>query len=75
MSADLLSARKPLGFIPSASPNDMPRTPKTIAEDLDQPPKQPTLNELDPTLSFICRDLIGLANDSPTVLALRENAC
>ena len=40
---------------------------------LDQPPEHPALNELDPTLSFICHDLIGLTNDSPTVLALWEN--
>ena len=51
----------------------MARTSKTIAGIPDQPPAQPALSELDPTLSFICRDLIGLADDHPSVLAMREN--
>ena len=51
----------------------MARTSKAIADVLDQPPGQPALNELDPTLSFICRNLIGLADDHPSFLALREN--
>ena len=51
----------------------MARTSKAIADVPDQPPAQPALSELDPTLSFICRDLVGLADDYPTVLALREN--
>ena len=51
----------------------MARTSKAIAGIPDEPPAQPALSELDPTLSFICRDLIGLADDHPSVLALREN--
>ena len=51
----------------------MARTSKAIADVPDQPPAQPALNELDPTLSFICRNLIGLADDHPSFLALREN--
>ena len=51
----------------------MARTSKAIAGIPDQPPAQPALSELDPTLSFICRDLIGLADDHPSVLAMREN--
>ena len=51
----------------------MARTSKTIAGILDQPPAQPALSELDPTLSFICRNLIGLADDHPSVLAMRKN--
>ena len=51
----------------------MARTSKATADVPDQPPAQPALNELDPTLSFICRDLVGLADDYPSVLALRGN--
>ena len=51
----------------------MAHTSKAIAGIPDQPPAQPALSELDPTLSFICRDLVGLADDYPSVLALREN--
>ena len=35
--------------------------------------KQLPLSELDPTLSFICYGLVGLANDYPTILAQWEN--
>ena len=51
----------------------MARTSKAIADVPDQPPAQPALSELDPTLSFICRNLVGLVDDYPSVLALREN--
>ena len=48
----------------------MARPTKT---DPDQPPEQSKLSELDPTLNFICHDLVRLAVNSPTVLALRES--
>ena len=48
-------------------------TSKMIAGIPDQPPAQPALSKLDPTLSLFCRDLFGLADDHPSVLAMREN--
>ena len=48
----------------------MARPTKT---DPDQPPEWSTLDKLDPILEFICHSLVGLKEDSPVVLAMRQN--
>ena len=47
----------------------MSRTSKTTPKD----PKQPTLEELDQTFAFVCRNFLGFKNESSPILALREN--
>ena len=47
----------------------MSRTSKTTPKD----PEQPTLEELDQTFAFVCRNFLGFEDDSPPNLALWEN--
>ena len=47
----------------------MSRTSKTTPKGTEQP----TLKELDQTLAFVCRNFLELEDDSPPILALREN--
>ena len=39
----------------------------------DQPSVPPALPELDPTFAFVCRKIVKIADNSPIILALREN--
>ena len=47
----------------------MSRTSKSTPKDTEQP----TLEELDQTFVFVCRNFLGFKDDSPPILALREN--
>ena len=47
----------------------MSHTSKSTPKDTEQP----TLEELDQTFAFVCRNFLGFKGDSPPILALREN--
>ena len=47
----------------------MSRTSKTTPKDTEQP----MLEELDQTFAFVCRNFLGFKDESPPILALREN--
>ena len=51
----------------------MPRGTKSSAGGSDESPEQPNLSKLDDTLAYVCHDILKIDENSPIILAMREN--
>ena len=51
----------------------MPHAAKTATDGSDEPPKHPKLSKLDDTLAYVFHDILKIDENSPIILAMREN--